>query len=290
MILPFKLINPLTRVIIALLLLFTISGCQHRTDDVALATLVPDLIQYQLTGNVKEVIEYQYKAIETPNGLVKGDVCAHVKSRFNKSGFLIDEVLYDSTGCITRRIENIYDDSERKPIETHFYDSNGNLIRTSGYEYDRAGNLTSQIDYDGYNKRLEQMVNNYDEHNHLVLKSGFTASGYPMGWSLFHNDDQGNVIEEQEFNEDGELIKIYRLERDEYGHIIEGSTFDAKGKLIFKHINEYDQLGNLTAWVAGEQTEVYQYQYDMYNNWISKQICYTEANAKYIIERDIVYY
>lgn len=290
MILVSKFKSCISKLLFILILAFTFGACQHHCTKVASTRSIPDLVEYQLSGNVKQVSEYRYKATATDSGLVKTGVCAHVYSRFNESGFLIDEVMYDSTGSAARRIENIYDPTDLKVIETHFYDSNDNLIKTSGYEYDRAGNLITQIDYDGYNKRLEQMVNNYDEQNHLVLKSGFTASGYPMGWSLFHNDEKGNMIEEQEFNEDGELIKIYQLQRDDYGRIIEGVTYDADRNPIFAHSNEYDQYGNLTAWLADEQTELYSYNYDHSHNWIRKEIHYTDGNAKYIIERDIIYY
>ena len=265
------------------------SGCTRKTTIIAEPN-AENLALYELKGNVKEVTEERYEAIKIDNRLVKGQLCMKTVRHFTPNGYLIDELILDADGQVEECIRTRWDDADSIMEETHFFDGAENLVKVIAYEYDSLGNVITNTQYDGHKRRMSQIVNTYDNENYLTSTSGYTGTGYLDNIAEYVNDKAGRVIEERFYEGTGELIYTYLLERDDRGHIIVGNTYDEDGLLQHTHSNEYDQMGNLTAWVGTHETELYSYIYDKQGNWIRKEICYCTNNAKYIVEREVIYY
>ena len=265
------------------------SGCTHKTTIISEPN-AENLALYELKGNVKEVTEERFEAIKIDERLVKGRLCAKNVRHFDPSGNLIEELIYDEKGELEECIRSVWGDDHIVVTETHFFDGADNLVKVIAYEYDSLGNVITNTQYDGHKRRMSQIVNTYDNENYLTSTSGYTGTGYLDNIAEYVNDKAGRVIEERFYEGTGELIYTYLLERDERGHIIVGNTYDEDGLLQHTHSNEYDQMGNLTAWVGTHEKELYSYIYDKQGNWIRKEICYCTNNAKYIVEREVIYY
>ena len=82
-------------------------------------------------------------------------------------------------------------------------------------------------------------------------------------------NDNGNRIEDNKYDKDGELTNKWKGKYDDKGNQIES--------------NEYDEDGEL------ENKYIYEYKFDDEENWIQKTI-FKDDKPTFIIEREIKYY
>jgi len=85
---------------------------------------------------------------------------------------------------------------------------------------------------------------------------------------LIYNDN-GNRIEDNKYDKDGELTNKLKFKYDDNGNQIEEKNYDEDGELENKYI--------------------YEYKFDDKENWIQKTI-FKDDKPTFIIEREIKYY
>ena len=102
-------------------------------------------------------------------------------------------------------------------------------------------------------------------------------------------DDNGNTIEFNRYNSDGELEYKYTFEYDYKGNMIEMNwlrgtlTYEYDDKGNINEENYYNSDGEL------EDKKTYEYKFDDKENWI-QQIIFEDDKPTFIVEREIKYY
>ena len=108
-------------------------------------------------------------------------------------------------------------------------------------------------------------------------------------------NDNGNRIEENQYDEEGELTSKRKYKYDDNGNVIEANQYDEEGELTRKYKYKYDDNGNrIEAKEYDEDGELenessYEYKFDDKGNWI-QQIIFEDDKPTFIIEREIKYY
>jgi len=154
-------------------------------------------------------------------------------------------------------------------------------------------NWLTKVNLKGKVKELTETTFNAKEAFGDLAKDGLE---YKCKYKI---DEDGNLIEFNQYDNDGELIEKWKAKYDEDGNLIEESHYDKDGELVLKQKCKYDEDGNLTEWTSFGYFEkdeeldfMYKYKYaefDKKNNWIVK-VRYSNDTPTAIEEREIEYY
>ena len=139
-----------------------------------------------------------------------------------------------------------------------------------------------EVKKDGVKDKKEQKFNKqgniteeniYDENGELTSK-----------WKYKYDKD-GNMTESNKYDENGDLTSKWKYKYDKDGNITESNTYDENGDLTYKYTYKYDKDGNRTESnnydKDGDLTYKWKYKYDKDGNM-------TESN-KYDENGDLTY-
>ena len=140
------------------------------------------------------------------------------------------DYVYDNDGKLS--IEYLYDlDTGEKQLYlwiTHLYNAMGDEIETKSYGADGV-----------LNKILRWEII-YDENGNCIRnrqKDDF--DGKILDDREWKYDDNGNIIEEVRYGENGDIYFWFASKYDDNGNIIEEVRYDENGDITSKHENEY---------------------------------------------------
>lgn len=248
-----------------------------------------DLDNFNLEGNIKEIIETNFNVKEYFGDIEKTDILSTSIKKFDEEGYCVK---YEYKG------------DDLNWIHKYKFDEDGNKIETKFYT---DGELKSKDKY------------KYDEDRNCIERKSYNPDGELVSKIKFKNDDDGNCIEQKSYNPDGELDSKSKAKYDEDGNKIEAIhytddelkskekyKYDEDGNPIkiewdyststYKYKYKYDEDGNkieMTNYIDGELISKHKYKYDEYdkeNNWII-MIEYDESDTPLsITEREIDYY
>ena len=155
---------------------------------------------------------------------------------YNEKGLLLENTTFDLNDLPTIKCIWKYDDKDNM-IEVAQYNSEGVLTSKCSYE----------IKYDKHGNKIGYTSNNY------------YSNDIPNSKSIFKCNEQGDVIEANHF--------------DENGNLAETRVFTPK----------YDELGNLiNPWEEDDEklkSETEECKYDSHDNWISKTTYYASTSV-----------
>lgn len=237
------------------------------------------LIPNTLKGNVKEVQELNYWAIDKDGKITKGELMTRkdLDSIGSTNNF---KAYFDDKGTLTK-----YDLlSGGNVIESHIGTiENGKCIRwdyklkdsTSYYiipEYDNLGQLIGAA---GYRPLADTLVNK------LVLAY----------------DSKGNCTRFEYFNSKKQKTGYHVCSLDEKGNIIEAKYFNKKDSLTYTLTNIYDKNGSIikqqTVVEKPKSTGTWDYKdlkFDEHGNWIETYANIDNGKYKIFAERSYIYY
>ncbi|MFK8376620.1 hypothetical protein [Capnocytophaga canimorsus] len=124
------------------------------------------------------------------------------KYEYNKKGNPIKEYVYYGNE-LREYFVNVFDEKGNK-INMEQYTSDGNLLSTTNYKYDKENNVieietTSTKDLPSEKYRLE-----YNAQNHVIAI--YTEQKVePISTFVYQYDESGNWYQKKEFSYDGEL-------------------------------------------------------------------------------------
>lgn len=109
----------------------------------------------------------------------------------------------------------------------------------------------------------------YDDQGNRIEENGYNSDGNLSFKYTYKYDDQGNRIEVNEYNSDGSIYGRCTYKYNEKGNRIEENEYDTDDSLSYKY--------------------TYKYEYDTYGNWV-KRIDFEDEIPRYILEREYEYY
>ena len=163
-----------------------------------------------------------------------------------------------------------YDDEGRILRESHDYKNNSqyNKDLTYTYKYDNKGNKIERLWFQnmtGAGNPYHWYKYEYDSHNEIISQS------YKYNWSFKSSDSSGVYEYENEYDENGRIIKHIALKGTSYSYEYE---YDADGNMIRK---VEIQNGKKGGYKSGKVVTEYEYEYDELGNVIRQINRYTES-------------
>lgn len=278
-----------------------------------------DLQKHELNGNVKSIEEKEFEGIEKFGEPVRTKL-EYIRTR-----------LFDNYGRLMES-KSLYSDGSLIGMNTYKYDKNGNLIEDKWYQsrglsmyhiykYDTKGNNIEDNHYESDGKLSSKIINKFDLNNNEVDSRVYVSNGSLYRKTLSKFDDDNFKIQEEVSEFDGSrlvVIKKESMENDERGNVIKENSYDEKGNLEYfymytynekdnkleetfskeggntKKTNKYNKSGHcfegieyLNDVLKDKFTNVFQY--DNKGNWV-KRIHYNNGVISSIDERKIKYY
>jgi len=231
-----------------------------------------DLMEQNLNGSIKTIIESTYNLIEKDGEINKGSIEVKRTYKYDKMGNMLEEQMatskfklrlkhsnkYDNKGNITEKILIDQDDKDDTEIRyTFIYNDKGDVLETN--EYNTDGILSKKFTFE------------YDKQGNLLVKKEKNLPNDWIGYKyIYKYDEIGNAIESKKIGPDGKVELQYTYSYDEMGNVIEQNRYFAMDGSETRHSYNYDD-------------------FDENNNWRHKEV-YQNGQPVYIIEREIEYY
>jgi len=262
-----------------------------------------DLINQNINGKVKEIIDSTFYA-EVVFGEIKKDrVKALNKINYNKNGNVKEANYYNRDGSLWIKIKYKYD-NENNRIELNRYNEEGEELTKRQYKFDVDGNIIEENQYTRasfeHSKATEigeKITYKYDEDGSKTEENHYNTSWGSEDGSLdlkikYKYDNEQNLIEINRYGGDGDKLTKVECKYDMDGNMIEKNEYNGDGGLIEKRTYVYND-GNRVKMTRYEDEDTdtwdFKHTFDKHKNWIL-EIQYDNDNAEYINERTITYY
>ncbi len=165
---------------------------------------------------------------------------------YDDKGRLISKITTDPDGDVDQRKEYKFQDD--KLLKETEYDYEDNITDEITYDYDENGNLTEMTHYDGIEKITIKTLHEYDDQGRrvesliyntkgkLVEKHGFSydeedrvvkateETPYENNITTMQYDEKGNIIEQKEVNEEGEINHFVKRKFDDNNNLLQSSV------------------------------------------------------------------
>ena len=142
---------------------------------------------------------------------------------------------------------------------------NGNVKSTYQVHFEaveKFGKITkgSKIKTDELTIWLNEVFKEYDDNGNTIEFNRYNSDGELLFKYIYEHDDNGNSIEQNRYNSDGELDEKWTSKYDDKGNEIKSNKYNSDGELEYKYTFEYDYKGNMIEmnWLRGTLT----YEYD----------------------------
>lgn len=168
------------------------------------------------------------------------------------------------------------------------YNSDGSIDCWNEYEYDRAGNMTKDINYFGsdgniwYGHKYE-----YDSKGKLIKDTYYGTDGDIDSWNEYEYDNAGNQTKRIWNDSNGKINVCWEKEYDSAGNETKRISYGYDGS-VYKDEYEYDSVGNKTKWIGydkdGNIDDWYEYEYDSSGNMTKDIRFHSDGSIWYWIE------
>ncbi len=122
------------------------------------------------------------------------------------------------------------------------YNSDGDIIETWKFSYDKNGNTTEVNYYDIDGTFSRKMVNKHDDKNNWLGYTTYDSNGKPTESTTYIYFENGN-IKEKRFESDGNLSNRRTYEYDDIGNAIIEKHYKSDDNIIL-YKSEYDKMNN----------------------------------------------
>ena len=276
-----------------------------------------DVQKHNLKGNVKVLEEKSFDATEKFGEPVKlklrdwsiltfdssgniieeksmyenGKICAIRKSKYNNKNKIIEETFVCGDRSDLKKYS--YGKNGKDVIFTHYV--NGEIAIKQTNKFDKKNNLIDRrvYEYDGVlrNKILSKL----NEQNLEIETEEYSFNGTSSVFSskiINEYDDYGNLIEEKNYDEKGNLKFVYKYVYDKKHNEIEKTL--SEDNSVTKNTLTLDEFGNCTEGIEYSNDIIKKrfknnFSYDKKGNW-SQRIHLNNDIVNSIVERKIEYF
>ncbi len=204
--------------------------------------IIQKVIKYYLDGS-KDTIFYKYDSDNnlTEKYLVNSDNEVESKKIYKYyKGKIISKEEYDEKNNLVSKTENKYDASDNI-IEIISWDKDDGEIKVIN-KYNKKGIRTKSFEYNDDNELVGKTEYTADEQSKITQLTEETQYGKNI--INFSYDDRGNVVLQEEYNNNNILISKIERKYDNYGNVTNSIVFiDGQGRGISQNYimnYEYD--------------------------------------------------
>jgi hypothetical protein len=190
----------------------------------------------------------------------KGSIYCKWQYTYSENGYVIKETRLDSLSRIEHWVIHKYNEAW-KIIETTEYESDGSIESKSTFQYNNHNNLTLTINFNQYDSLYYYNSYKYNQLGKLieVVQTGDSLS---QNTTTFKYNNNGNIIESDNFFSDNVIVNKFTYKYDEDGNQIEKLWYfvhdDDVLELSLKFKFRYDEFGNMTeeVWYDNEDLPI----------------------------------
>lgn len=276
-----------------------------------------DVEKRDLKGNVKILEEKNFDATEKFGEPVKLKLRDWTILTFDSSGNIIEEKsMYENGEIVSIKkfkynnknkiIEETFVCGDRSDLAKYIYDKNGNNIELTYYtngkiaiknvnKFDERNNLIDHrlYEYDGILR--DKTLSKFNELNLEFETEEYSFNGTSCVFTSKRTneyDENGNLIEEKNYDEKGNLEFIYKYVYDEKHNEIEKTL--SKDNAVTKNTRTLDKFGNCIEGIEysneiPKKRFKNKFSYDKKGNW-NQRIHLNEDVVNSIVERKIEYH
>lgn len=203
-----------------------------------------DLLEKNLKGKVKKLIETKYRAREINGQVEKDKFLNKTLYMFNEGGNLLKTGHFVGDNVSWEYI-HIYDSNGNRIEETR-YEPDGSISWQKTYAYNNSGKQTEMESLGPNGKLIFKFISTYDAQGNITKKDRYGRSGREGHSFKFIYDPKGKLTEEYYLkpNQRTDYRIVYKY--DNQGNKTELYLYDAKEKLQEKQTFFYDEKGQLT--------------------------------------------
>lgn len=250
-------------------LLFLASSCNNTPGPAP----QPDMVKYELKGNVASVRSIPYTVDSTEAGYEIAGVEASMNNvyvEFNESGMATRLERYNKEGGLLSTQETAYNpDGQISEVITKTAD--GIVVERSVYEY-RRGRLAEMTTTDERDSLKKHEVYEYFGRDSVIAVFSY-KEGKEAGHRVMKYDAVGNNTENVTYSIKDKVLSSFKLEYDEAGR----NTAIESENIFFGNLDTrftYDENGLRTSLLMkGERTETlftFKLTLDSAGNWIER--------------------
>ncbi len=270
-------------------LFFLLQSCENNNDlkDLGLFGKVKSLKETsfmvnQKFGNIEKGIrsrvDYEFEDTYSSNELE----FMYTKEKdffmtFNENGFILEENQFESNGNLYFKYIYTYDETNSKLLNIHRYFNDGSLDAKFTYQYN-SKNIICEIGVDSYENIFSKEDYIYDSNDFLIESNYYENGNYKIYNKKYTNNSKGLVIEENEYNPNGQLNCKFIYTYDENDNPIKIIRISNNNSYYYWECI-YDSNNNITEIKRFNSTlnefdlnQKYKYEYDSKNNWIKEII------------------
>ena len=100
----------------------------------------------------------------------------------------------------------------------------------------------------------DKIINEFNNDGNMIEQNRYDSDGELESKRKYTHDENGNMIEMNWYDSDGELWVKWKCTYDENGNMIEERKYDSDGELMEKYTYTYDENGNI---IEERKYEVY---------------------------------
>ena len=207
------------------------------------------------------------------NGYDKGEITEErykeAELKYNEANKVVSEEHFNADGSRNLLTVNQYDETGKLLLQSEFYDADNEMVQRTRYRYDEQGRMVEEMlcygenfpEYGShyiYENNLLVRQDAYDEDEFAYTEKTFEYQGILMSKETdFTEDGEKQYLIEQEFNEQGLLIKRIRhelLDKDRRTYVYEYDDRNNKVKELI--LNYKGELIAKIYWVYNENNQV----------------------------------
>lgn len=214
--------------------------------------------QEKIKGRVSKFKQTHFWAAEENGKIVKGKVLT-IKDReslanmgrdmteeYNESGTVLRSTIFDENGKVLQDCKTNAEKSILLGSEYYTFDT---LRAKVKYRYD-GNNPVEAIAYNPINDTVFMSIKyEYDKNGFLIKSQSNNYKGQPQGYTIRNRNENGQVVQAQNYNKDGKLTSQTDYTYNSKGErITHHQQIFATGQVIdYTFSYEYDKTGNYSA-------------------------------------------
>jgi len=257
-----------------------------------------DLQNLSLNGKVKQMMEFQYIAVEKFGKVEKGDPYRSdgwdKVMDFNEQGNYTKITYSDSYGNEVGYTDYLYDSKQELFAEQH-YDSEGGFSSRSEYSYDEKKRVSQIIRINSGDGLSGSTLIDYDDKENIVAESSYNSRGKLLRKETRKIDKNGFPVETKIYNGENSLVNHRKETFNNKGLRTDFIALSPDGDILMKVVFKYDKKENLILQEGVDEKgeaflpKRYEYDFDKQGNW-TRRVEYTGEKATSVQERHFEYY
>ena len=171
-----------------------------------------------------------------------GTIIWYHELAYNPDGSTASITAYDGSDNQIGHVDLAYDEDGKATV-SYWYTDSGEVGKLT-YEYDTAGNIVREEEYDKNGSLWSILICSYDSSGNCIQRENYSADGELQATYSMEYNEQGWIVRQSHYGSDGQLYGYDLFKYNANGERTETESYNADGQLTRLEISLYDEEGN----------------------------------------------